>query len=125
MAKNDRRKGESDPYKADSDKEYAALEADQVEAGDTVDPDVVVAPGLVEGAPEQAYPAAEETARRERELQSMLEESINRDPEALAADQARRHSDDPLGDLTPEARRALDRTPEFRTDDFDDEDLME
>jgi hypothetical protein len=122
---NPRRDDDEDPYEADSEHEYAALEADEVEAGDRIDDGVIMAPQLVEDAPEQGYPDLSETLEEEQELREMLRESVNRDPEALAADQSRRRSADPLGDLTPQARELFERTTEIRADDLDMEDLAD
>src|SRR4051812_8288178 len=113
---------QNDPYERDSDREYAALEADraaertvQQEAKRFDDVDMTII-GSGDDQPEDMYPMTAEIARREEELMEMLDESVNRDPEALAADQARRHSDDPEGDLSPAAREFFDRTTEFRAD---------
>lgn len=114
-----------DPYAADSDHEYVALEADGVDAGDVIDDEVISAPALVEPAPEDAFESAQGTADRERELREMLQDSINRDPEALAADQARRRSRDPQGDLSEEGRRLFENTTEITADDLDMEDLTD
>jgi hypothetical protein len=125
----------NDPYARDSDKEYAPLEADRVggtkrgrrgdDEGVEMAPDATLLAGDNEDDPEEAYESPEETARRERTLDAMLDDAVNRDPEALAADEALIHSGEPAGDLTPKARRAFYRTVDLSPDDLDDEDLAE
>lgn len=122
---------EEDPDEADSDHEYEPLEVDRAdesriraEAGafDDVDPLDVEEGG---DGPEQMFPSRDETRVQEDELQGMLEESVNRDPEALAMDMARRHDPDARKDFTPEAWQRLDRSTELRPDDLDTEDLSD
>lgn len=121
----DERARTEDPYAADSDTEYEALEADRINEGESLDDEAMTARDVTEAAPERAYPDAEETAAQSDELRAMLQGSVNRDPESQAADQSRRRSDDPKGDLSPEARRLFDRTTEIRADDLDMEDLTD
>lgn len=120
-----------EPYRHDEDEQYEALEADAGEDNDVrdeadeysgVDPEAMYAE---DEEFEDAYPSAAQTRARTEELDRMLDESVNRDPEALAADQARRHSKSPEGDLSPEGRKLFDRTTEFRQDDFDTEDIKD
>lgn len=128
----------SDPYEADSDHEYSALEADaadearlaedadRFEAIDTM----AVQPG--EDAPEQAAPRPIETAVQLRQLQTRVEESVDRDPEAVAANQARVRAlesgvdDDyaPLDEPQPPLEDFMDRTP-LTTDGIDTEELLD
>jgi len=115
-----------DPYEADSDKEYEPLEADRLEEEEAgISPDTAIRAAETETGAGQAFPSPDETAARSRELREMLRESVNRDPEVLAADQSRLHSDDLLSGINAAGRRLLERTTEFEADDFDDEDLMD
>lgn len=123
----------ADPYDADSDKEYAPLEADRIPAPpaggesprDIIDEAVDANLFSEDNSddPEDAYPSRNATGQQETQLREMLRESINRDPETLAAELARRRSADPESMLTREARTALDRAPEMPDDTFDTEDV--
>lgn len=114
-----------------ADAQSTGLEADvadertirqQAEAFDDIDMNVVNAG---DDGVERAYPSAAQTRERQEELTDMLDESVNRDPEALASDEARIHSPHPEGGLTPSAMRFFDKTTELTPDDFDGEDLID
>jgi hypothetical protein len=128
----------TDPYERDSDHEYAALEADRArertvrrdaERFDTLDMEHTLAG---DDDVELAAPSASETRRGLEALGRALDGSVDRDPEALAIEHARRAALDrdldegsgPEDELQARLDRMMDRTP-LSADDLDTEAIMD
>ena len=111
--------GGYEPLEADAADELYV--ADEAEALDEVD---ARESPLDAGDAEDAYPPASETEARDLELQEMLHEAGTRDPETLAAEEARAHSGDRYRGVPADVRRRLDRSP-LEEEDIDIEELID
>jgi hypothetical protein len=120
---------EEDPYEADSDHEYESLETDatdeddvraQAEEFEDVDQTRVF---QGDDDVELAAPPPVEDRERIQDLEDRLDDVSFRDPEAIAADDARRHAIHPDALQAP-LDRMMDRTP-FDTDDLEMEALLD
>lgn len=118
-----------DPYDVDSDHEYEALEADAAEDDDVraqadefADIDMTRVLAGDDDVELAAPPSAEDRARLAG-LEGRLDEVTFRDPESIAADDARRHAVHPDA-LEAPLERMMDRTP-LTADELEMEELLD
>jgi hypothetical protein len=119
-----------DPYERDSDHDYEALEADRAREK-TVRRDADRFSSIDQHAldrgdeeVEVAAPTPAETDDRLDEIDHVLENSVDRDPESIAAAAARRHALE-QDELQEPLERMMDRTTELGPDELDTEAIVE
>jgi hypothetical protein len=129
MVNQNRTPVEQDPYAADSDDEYQALETDAADNDDVrqqaeefADVDQT---RLFQGDDdvELAAPPPVQDRERIQDLEDRLDEVSFRDPEAIASDDARRWAIHPDA-LEKPLERMMDRTP-LEADDLEMEALLD
>lgn len=127
-----------DPYERDSDHEYSSLEADaadddagavqQAQRFDAID--ATEFPDTADEDVESMAPGRTETRQRLDAINQRLDDSVDRDPESISMNEARRTRArtpdelDPQDELQQPLDRMMDRTP-MTTDDLDTEAVMD
>jgi hypothetical protein len=119
-----------DPYERDSDHEYEALEAEQAREK-TVRRDADRFSGIDQNALDRgdekievAAPTPAETDDRLDEIDQVLENSADRDPESISSAAARRHALEP-DELQKPLERMMEHTTELGPDELDTEAILE
>lgn len=120
-----------DPYDADSDHEYAPLEAERATEEDVIkqalefeDVDATLFPDTGDENVETAAPGRAVIRERLEDLDEALDESEDGDPESLSMREARRNSTEPPDELQEPLERMMDRTP-LRPEDLDTESMID